>query len=124
MTGGPETVVRVPNAVVLIGDRAGDVPETMEGSLTSATSTCVAVGTVSDANGETRLRLIDRAEARDLPRHLAFDGRLEMPTHRLTIASVLDEVYFERVIEDTSVHLQVWVDDSNEPSDVCVVMFD
>lgn len=88
--------VRAPNSVVLVGDPGGEPPESLAGGLVSATSSCVAVGTLSEADGETMIRLIDAKDAGDLPTRLAFAGELETPSNRLTIASVFDETYLLR----------------------------
>lgn len=116
------TVVRAPNSVVLVGDPAGEPPESMGGSLVSATSSCVAVGTMSEADGETTIRIVDEAYTQDKLGQLAFHGSLQLPSNRLTIASVLDETYLERPVAGPSVPLQIWVNDAEEPDKICVVI--
>lgn len=117
-----EATVRAPNSVVLVGDPAGEPPESMDGSLVSATSSCVAIGTLSDADGETTIRLVDAADIARLPARLAFDGKLETPSNHLTVASVLDHTYLGRPVESNSVPLQIWVNDAEEPDEICVVI--
>jgi hypothetical protein len=115
-------VVRAPNSVILVGDPAGEPPESMGGRLVSATPSCVAIGTLSEADGETTIQLIDANDAADLPTQLAFEGDVEMTSNRLTLASVLDDTYLERPVRATSVSLQVWVNDADEPDEICVVI--
>lgn len=117
-----EAIVRAPNSVVLVGDPAGEPPESLAGGLVSATSSCVAIGTLSEADGETTIRLVDAADTADLPAQLAFKGELETASHRLTIASVLNDTYLERPVGSTSGPLQIWVNDADEPDNICVVI--
>lgn len=114
--------VRAPNSVVLVGDSAGVPPESMSGGLASATSSCVAIGTLSESDGETTIQLVDAADAVDLPSQLAFEGYVETPSGRLTVASVLDDTYLERPVEAVSVPIRIWVNDSQEPDEICVVL--
>jgi hypothetical protein len=98
-----EAVVRAPNSVVLAGDPAGEPPESMTAGLVSVTPSCVAIGTLSEADGETTIRLLDAGDGLDLPSQLAFEGDIETPSGRLTVASVLDDTYLERPVGGTSV---------------------
>lgn len=122
MTAASEAVVRAPNSVVLIGDPAGEVPQSMTGTLVSATSSCVAVGTLSDTDGETTIRVVSAARALNPPTQLAFEGEIKTPSNRLTVTSVLDDTYLERVVDGPSVPLEIWVNDLEEPDDICVVV--
>lgn len=122
MIAGSEAVVRAPNSVVLVGDAAGEPPKSMSGSLVSATSSCVAVGTMSEADGETTIRIVDEAHTPDKRGQLAFQGSLKLPSNRLTIASVLDETYLERPVAGPSVPIKIWVNDAEEPDEICVVI--
>lgn len=98
-----EAVVRAPNSLILVGDPAGEVPESMGEALVSATSSCVAVGTLSESDGSTTIRLVDDDGVEELPPRLAFEGDLEMSNDRLTVASVLNDIYLERHVEASSV---------------------
>lgn len=118
-----EVVVRPPYSVVFVGDRESSVPATTAGSLVSATNTCLAIGTRSDVDGPTRVRLIDATdEVADVPQVKAFDGTLAAKSHELTIASVDGHVYLRRELDDPSIGLKVYVDDETEPTDICVVV--
>lgn len=115
-------VVRPPNSVILIGDPDGEPPESMSGDPVSATASCVAVGTLSDADGETAIRLVDAACTADLPALLAFEGDIETSSNRVTVASVLADTYLERSVDASRVPLRIWANDAEEPDDICVVI--
>ena len=90
----------------------------MAGNLVSATPSCVAIGTLSDADGETTIRLVDAADTAEL----AFEGTSRRRANRLTVASVLDDTYLERPVGAASVPLRIWVNDTEEPDEIWVVM--
>lgn len=118
-----EAVVRPPYSVVVVGDRNATVPSAMAGRVVSATDTCLAVSTRSEVDGPTRIRLIDATDAVvDLPRNVAFQGELRVNSHELTIASVDGEVYLRGEVDDTSVGVNIFVDDDAEPADISVVL--
>jgi hypothetical protein len=111
--------VRPPNSLILIGDPRGEAPPSIGTQLVAATASCIAVGTGSDVDGVTRIRLLDSAT--NLPPHLAFNGAVELSSGILTVRSVLGVTYLERAIAQPKVPIQIWVNDSSEPGDVCIV---
>jgi hypothetical protein len=115
-------VVRPPYAVIIVGDPACEPPESLGGQLIGSTSSCVAIGTLSDVDGDTRIRMLDAEDAVNLPAHLVFEGELELPTRRVTIMSVLGSVYLERQLDSPSVSVQIWVNDQEEPDNIAIVI--
>ena len=110
--------IQVPNSVLLVGDPTADCPEAMLGQLVAATSRCVAVGTNSE--GVTRVTVTDSAP--DRSGHLAFEGNVDIADGVLTISSVLGNPYIEWTAPRSPVRVQIWVNDHNEPDDICVVV--
>ena len=109
-----------PNMLVLIGDRTGDIPETMAGRLVAATSTRVAVGTQYAYDGETSITLSDESvDAMDGT--LAFDGVLETPSRKMTICTVLNEVLLEMNVPTDLTRVQIWTNHPSEPDTIAVV---
>ena len=50
--------VAPPNSIILVvGSASAEPPESMTGGLTSATSTCVAIGTLNEFDGETSVKI-------------------------------------------------------------------
>ena len=117
-----EVSVRPPNSVVLVGDPAGEPPETMGEALVSATETVVAIGTLAEADGSTRIRMVDAATTAERPETLAFEGAVEVPSGRLTIESVLGDAYAEEPVPGGEAKIQVWVNDEHEPDEIVVVV--
>lgn len=116
-----EIEVRAPNSLVLVGDPMGEPPEVLAGALVSATSSCVAIGTLSDVDGVTKIRILD-AITKDLPSYLAFEGEIDTPSNRLSVTSVLDETYLERHIAASTVSIKIWVNDREEPDEISIVV--
>jgi len=53
-----EVDVATSNSLVLIMDRSiGEIPESFGGSLVASTSSCIAVGTLAEHDGTTRILL-------------------------------------------------------------------
>ena len=117
-----EAVVRPPNSLLLIGDPSALPPKTMGDSRVHAAPGCVAVGTLSDADGESTVRLLGGGDREGLPHELAFSGELEVTSGCLTVSSVLDDVYLEQTIEKSPVSVEVWVNDPSEPDAISIVV--
>lgn len=117
-----EAAIRPPNSLVLIGDPSADPPESMCGRLVASTSSCLAIGTLSDVDGETTIRLVDADDPTPLSPRLAFDGTLRVPHACLKVTSVLGDTYLERNIPDRIARLRVWVNEPIEPDEICIVV--
>jgi hypothetical protein len=114
--------VSPPNSLVLIGDASGDLPDTMGDDLVSATANVVAVGTLAETDGKTQIRVIETGSSEHRPPKLVFEGVLQVPSGRLTVQSVLGEVYAERPIARGRTRVEIWVNDDREPDEVCAVL--
>ena len=114
--------VRPPNSLVLIGDPSGELPNSMERQLVSATTSRIAIGTKAQADGETRIKLSGPGEEAKPLSILAFEGQLRMNGCRLTVESVLGTEYLHATVDGSSASLEIWVDDSHEPSEIHVVL--
>lgn len=109
------------NSLILVMDQTvGEVPESMAGALVAATNSCVAVGTLSEVEGETLISLSDeRLEKRDRPP--VFDGVLSTPSKRLSVCSVLDEPLMSLDVPGLETRVQVWANDDLEPNEIRIV---
>lgn len=117
------TVTVAPsNSLVLVMDRAvGVIPEKMGGGLVAATSTCVAVGTLSEHDGETSISLSDEGATSELGTEPVFDGVMKTPSRVLSVCSVLDDVLIEMAVPSDETRVQVWVNDGAEPDKIAIV---
>ena len=113
-------VVQVPHAVVLVGDREAEPPAMMGDQLVTATEAVIAVGTVPDGDGSTRIVLAVSGEDVERPPHRAFSGRLVLPAGCLAVETVEGSTIAEASGLSTSVVVEVWTSDTSEPDEVLV----
>jgi hypothetical protein len=113
-----EVTVKPPNSLVLVGDPLGAPPISMGNDLVAATTSCVAVGTLNEADGATRLRLVEALG--DIPPILAFEGILQTPNRVLSIRNVLGKTYLEQPVSKIT-NVQIWVNHQSEPDEICVL---
>jgi hypothetical protein len=113
------TTVAPPNSVVLVSDPSGgEIPETI-GSLFASTTSYIAIGCKAEDDGETELTLgqTDEVGQRDVP---AFQGRLETPSRKVVVRTVLGKTLLEAAVPGASTLVQVWVNDAEEPDRVVI----
>ena len=109
-----------PNSVVLVSDvDGGEIPRTMGGSLVSATNTCVAVGCLSEDDGETEFMLAPLSEL-DRADKPVYEGMLRTPKRHVVIRSVLGEHLLELPVLQELTKIKVWANDAKEPDNVVV----
>lgn len=95
-----EAFVRAPNSILLVGDPDGQPPTSLSGGLVAATSSCIAVGSLSSGDGETRVCIA--AATDDHPAHLAFDGHVALDSRVLAVYDV------------TRIEIRSWANVSSE----------
>lgn len=111
------------NAVVLVMDRrVGTVPETLGGGIVAATSSCIAVGTREEHDGETTISISDEGGGSGVKVPPVFDGHIDTPSRVLSVCSVLDETFLEIPVAGEKTRVQIWVNDSSEPDVVAIVI--
>ena len=111
------------NSLVLIMDRSvGVVPKTLGGGLVAATSSCVAVGTREEHEGEILISISDEGVPSGSVSTQVFDGMIETPSRALSVCSVLDDVFLEIRVAALETHVQVWANDLTEPDVLEVVV--
>jgi len=110
----------VPNAVLLLMDfEAGDIPESIRGSLFASTRTCIAIGCMSDAEGPTKVTLGLNKEINEetVP---AYVGNLHVPNKRISVSSVAGDIVLSLETEHPEVRVSIWVNDAREPDQVII----
>ena len=111
-----------PNSLVLVMDPSvGQIPDSMSGSLVASTSTCIAIGTLSEHDGVTHVSLSDRPDVAP-DGSPTFDGVLETPDNRAAVCSVLDEVILEMKVPTGRTRVRIWANDPMEPSEIHIVV--
>lgn len=115
-----EASLSPPHSVVLILDPAvGEPPESMAGEAVAASGSCVAVGTLSEADGPTRIVLGDVVTAEDEPLGLRWTGEIET-RGTVAVTTVLGDVVL-RAESPSRIRLEVWTNDVSEPDLIYVV---
>jgi len=110
-----------PNSILLIMDHSfGEVPESMGGNAVVFTSSCVALGTLSQHDGETAVTLTDSLEG-NVQGEVVFDGVLETPGRVLSVCDVTDAKLLTLEVTGLRTRVQVFADDPCEPDEIVVV---
>jgi hypothetical protein len=120
-----EVLVAPPNSVVLVMDsQHGQIPESMRGVAVTVTSSCVAVGTLEEAEGPTRIRVLDAADAalEGLPAVAMLDTTLEISSGLMVVRNVLGERYVDWPVDAKEVRIRIYARRSMEPDDIAIVM--
>ena len=116
--------VQPSNSLLLVMDPDhGVIPESIGGRLVAATESCLAVGTLSEADGPTRVHVIDADDFRGVEdgSWVAWEGILATASGRLAVMDVLGDVFADRRV-GPSVAVRVIVNDDTEPDGISVVV--
>lgn len=112
--------VSPPNSIVLImDDSVGVVPDLEEGPI-GANSTCVAIGTLAECDGTTRIELTDEEPGEVAGSEVAFDGVILTPGRRISVRSACDDALLEIDVPTGATRLTIWTNDRSEPSAIHV----
>jgi hypothetical protein len=122
MTSRSEISVSAPNSLLLVttSDQP-EIPASMDARLIASTSTTVAVGTLSESEGETVVRLTDETPDQESDGvQLVYEGRLEGGLGFVRVINVRGEAYLEWGDVPESFQLRIWANDPSEPDLVVV----
>ena len=109
-----------PYSLVLVGDPSGrEIPNIVAGSVIASTSSCIAVGCLSEVDGETEFTL---GATPDVNPGIdpAFEGKLKTPNRMIAVRSVLHETILEATVPEEQTTVRVWVNDPTEPDKVII----
>lgn len=116
------TNARPAYSVILLMDRSvAIIPESMKSQLLAMTPSCIAVGTLSEHDGETHISLSDDILPALPMQKAVCDSVVETPSKVLSICTVLDEVLLEIRVPQKVTRLRIWVNSSSEPDRIVVV---
>lgn len=115
---------RFPNSVLLLtGREAGEIPESLGGSLLSATESCVAIGTANESDRATTVELaqdIDLVEKSGLLG--VFDGTLHLDAPELCLMDTALNVVASIPVVSTAPRVSIFANDPSEPDRIVVVV--
>jgi len=120
-----EIKIAPKNSLLLVMDKdSGEIPELMNGKLVVATPSCVAVGTLSEADGKTSVMLTDEKihvhEISGLQK--VFTGVLATPKKEVHLYTVLLQSVLNLSVPNTESNVEVWASDEKEPERLCVLV--
>ncbi len=122
MTFRSEISVTAPNSLLLVttSDQP-EIPASMDGRLIASTSTTVAVGTLSESDGQTVVWLTDETPNQESEGvQLVYEGRLEGGLGFVRVIDVRGKAYLEWGDVPESFRLRIWANDPSEPDLVVV----
>jgi hypothetical protein len=120
-----ELSVAPPNSLIVVMDRTRpEIPATMAGKPIASTSSCVAVSTLSELDGATRVILTDEHCAEYLGEKVrsVFRGTLETPSRTLSICTILDQVLLEITTLSTLTNIEILSNKEREPTLIVVAV--
>ncbi len=110
-----------PNSLAMVMDpRSGIPPSELNGTSVAVSQSCLAVGTLSGADGETTVSLGSDTEFSDDPTmRIRWKGKLET-TGRIALMTVDGDVLLEMRSPTPLTCVTLWTNDPTEPSAVWV----
>ena len=117
------TRVAPENSMILVMDPTlGKVPTSFDAESVATTSTCVAIGTLMELDGDTSIHLSSVGEVVELPAGLSqtWSGPIEAGDK----LAVLD-VHRRGILETNATGLiivQIWTNDRSEPDDIWILL--
>lgn len=114
--------IAVPNSVVLVMDQsAGEIPDSMNGGIVSASPTCVAIGTASEVDEQVLLELTDTPPDPDTDLTQIHTSRISTPSREVAVCSIYDERLLSTDVPSDVSQIEVWVNHPTEPNRIVVV---
>ncbi|WP_162939645.1 hypothetical protein [Neorhizobium sp. NCHU2750] len=113
--------ISAPNSLILISGGNGSVPNRFEeGKAVAATPTMIAVGTLSEFDGPTRITLVRGRAAIGELREL-FDGNLQELKGKLVVQTCEGAVILSGQFDYPQARIQVFSNDQSEPDDIVII---
>jgi hypothetical protein len=111
-----------PNSLLLIMDRSvGQIPEWVSDKLVVFTSTCIAIGTLAECDGGTRVTLCNTSGTQ--VRSPTFEVVLQTPSRKIAVCSVLNEVFLEVLVGTEQTRIRIWANHPSEPNEIHIEAF-
>src|SRR6266702_2888251 len=112
--------VAAPNALLLLSDISGGMaPNEMHGSLVTSTPTCIAIGCMSDCNGETEVRVGAGREVGS-SKPPAFEGDLDSASRAVALWTIDRFTVLEVPVRHARTRVRIWLNHPSEPDEVVI----
>jgi len=113
--------IRPPNSLFLVRDADSfDVPNWSGLRQVEGTESCLAIGTLAKPDGTTTISLGRRDETATIK---AFDGELGVPSRRVVVTTVPEDVLLEQRVPANRARIRVHVNDLVEPDAIVIDVF-
>lgn len=109
-----------PNSLILIvGAEKYEVPSSMKGAAIAQTLSCIAVGSLSEIDGQTSivLKKIGDSEPQFAP---SFSGFIDTPSCLIEVKTVLGKTLLQMPVQDTKTKIVIWTNDRFEPDEIII----
>lgn len=115
--------MRPSNSLIFIMDYSfGKLPEFMSGNLVAFTDSCVAIGTLSEVDGETTIVVTDSLLDVQSTERLVFDGVVATQGGELSVCSTTNEKLLTVKRSNRNIHVKVFANDASEPDKIVVLI--
>ncbi len=117
-----EITLAPKNSLVLVMDASiGEIPHSMGDGAIVSTDSCVAIGTLSEVDGETTIVLTDQEDCAN-NQNPSFDGTLRVPTREISVCSVDDEKLITLSVVSEASRIRIFTNDPSEPDRVVILV--
>jgi hypothetical protein len=119
------TRIAPQNSLLLVMDKNnGEIPESMNGKPVIATTSCIAVGTLSEADGETSVTITNEgSQPRGIPGlRRIFVGKIATPGQLVSVCTVLLQPVLELPVQNTRSDVEIWASSETEPNELCILI--
>jgi len=120
-----EAKIAPKNSLLLIMDRdGGEIPISMDGRLVVSTPSCIAVGTLSEADGETSVIMTNEKTLFNADANLrkVFTGVLATPQREVQVCTVLLQPVVKIAVMSLRNKVEIWANSESEPSKLRVII--
>ena len=113
------------NSLIVVLDPAtGDIPKSMDNHLVASTPSCIAIGTLSAADGATTVVLTNAASSigADPAMKRVFEGFIDTPRMEVSVCTVTLETLLSLQVPKERTAIEVWVNHESEPSRIAILV--
>jgi hypothetical protein len=117
--------IAAPNSLLLVMDKdSAEIPKSINGQLVIATPSCIAVGTLSGADGETAVTLSDDQSPIKGVENLkkVFSGTLATPGNVVHVCTVHLEPILTLPAQNERSRIEIWANSDTEPDTLCILI--
>jgi hypothetical protein len=118
-----KTRIAPPNSIIFIENPEHGFPPSITGyELVTANSSCVAVGTLCEMDGETSIVLSDKEKTEQEATILVFDESIETPTQEISVITSDNKDVLRMPTKSERTPVQVWVNRNAEPDLIEIII--